>query len=48
MSLFPMNLSFDIGTVSEKVFDFRDARVCLTPMGLTSEVFQLLKIIYRM
>jgi acetyl-CoA acyltransferase 1 len=37
MSLYDMNGSVNIDALSEKVFDHEKARVCLTPMGETSE-----------
>lgn len=37
MSLYDMNGSVNIDALSEKVFEHEKARVCLTPMGETSE-----------
>ena len=37
MSLYDMNGSVNIDALSEAVFDHEKARVCLTPMGETSE-----------
>ena len=37
MSLYDMNGSVNIDALSEAVFDHEKARVCLTPMGQTSE-----------
>ena len=37
MSLYDMNGSVNIDALSESVFEHEKARVCLTPMGETSE-----------
>lgn len=37
MSLYDMNGSVNVDALSESVFEHEKARICLTPMGETSE-----------